>query len=399
MKKFLWMTLMALGLLAPLACSNNSPSSPSATATPVSTATIWAGYSPTKTPTATTTSTATGTPTSTATSTPTPTGTFFTPTPVMTSTPTNTVTTTASNTPTVTATLTATATPTNTFTPTSTFSTPAPSATGTPWTTTAPPNALAVDGNGATVVYVAEGEYPYTSGKVEVFNASGVSQAVWTAYGATAFGQPNGVAVNAAGTTVYVVDGVNNAVYALNASGGALVSWSSWTSGVGGPTSFNQPEGIAVDAGGNVYVADTGNDEIEVFNPSGTAVTEWGGTGAGGGTFDNPSALALDGSGNLYVADASNRLIQVFTSGTLAYSTQFPTVAGSDIYGITVNGSSLYAADSGNSKVEVYNLTGDLLTAGLGLSAAHASPDGVATLGNHLLVSDFYNNALYLLTP
>ncbi len=380
MRKSLFVILGAVILSALHLNCGSSPTSPAATATPVYTATIWADYTPTNTLTPTATATSTPTNLGGLTSTPSP---SFTPMPSFTYTPTN-VTATFTSTPTI-------LTPTFTFTPTNTFATPAPSPSGTPWAALFPPNGLSANNAGSTV-YVAEGDAPNTAGAVELFNASGVSQGLWTTFnGGISFGQPNGVAVDNSGN-VYVVDGLLNEVIVLDSTGAYQTSWSG----------FAAPEGIAVypttSSPASIFVTDTDNAQVEAFSPTGTSLTQWGSwTGGTVTQFSQPSAVAIDSTGNIYVADAGNGMVDVFSSaGT--YSTQWQTAAGADIWGITVNANNgnVYLADSQNGQVEVYSNTGNLLTVLYGPnSSANSSPDGViVTSNNDVLVTDFMNKTI-----
>jgi sugar lactone lactonase YvrE len=373
MKKISLILIVLAGLIVPLACTSSNPTGPLATYnltatftnTFTPTPTNWAGYTSTTTPGVTSTFTLTVT-----------------------------------NTATMTNTLIHTATPTNTPTSTNTLL-PTPVLTNVPWTTSAPPNGLTYDGS--VTVYAAEGTEGVTGGIIQMFNGtSGLSLGTMTTYDGTHFfSQPNGVAYYSG--ILYVVDQMANAVYGVNlAVPASSITLTTWTStGGGAPSSFLNPEGIAVDGSGNVYVADTGNDYVEVFNSSlsTTPIAEFGGFGSGNGKFNNPSALTVDGSGNIYVADASNERIQIFTS-SFGYSSQFPTASGSDVFGITLNGGNVFVADSGTNQVFEYNSTGLLLTQGLGISPTNnPSPDSLVFIGANLLVGDYSNNQLYLVTP
>src|SRR5574340_849041 len=67
------------------------------------------------------------------------------------------------------------------------------------------------------------------------------------------------------------------------------------------------PQGIAVDAAGTrVYVADTGNHRIQKFTSSGDFILTWGSQGAGDGQFSYPGGVAVDPAGNVYVVDTAN---------------------------------------------------------------------------------------------
>ena len=387
----------------PWACSKSTPTTPIGTDTPTpsATPTNWAAYTPTNTPTVTSTGTPTFTATSTATVTftltftSTSTGTIPTSTFTFTFTSTNTLTDTATSTNTNTPTNTAT--PTFTFTPINTFSTPPPTPTGITWNVPYPPNGLTANSVGTTV-YVAEGAGSGLPGVIQLFSSAGASLGMWTTIGGgVPFGQPNGVAINAAGTTIYVVDTEKNAVFSFDPNGNAGVSWAG-----DGTTNFAQPEGIAVDPAGNVYVADTGNDRVLEFNSDGSStINTWS---AGLTPFILPSAVAIGvnaGVTSLYVAeggtDTGSQFIQVATTPT-SWS-NFATLYGSDIYGITVDTSgNIYLADSGKSQVEIYDSSGSLLTAGP-IPSNLLSPDGVILLGGVILVSDYAQNGLFSFTP
>jgi DNA-binding beta-propeller fold protein YncE len=251
---------------------------------------------------------------------------------------------------------------------------------------------VAVNSAGTTL-YVAEGNGPgYTNAVVVFAGTSAVT--TLTAYNSTAFGNPYGVAVNSGGTTFYVVDAVNNAVYAFNAATYAPVtSWSAY-----GATSLKAPEGVAVDGSGNVYVADTGNNLVEEFNGNGVTLANWNGADNGYSSFDEPSAVVVAGT-TVYVADAANEVIRSYSPLGTSAGAPITTVAGSDVFGIAVDGSgNVYAADAavGNSLVEEYSNAGALLTEWNGSSSpsAFVSPDGVAlTAGGDAWVTDFQNGS------
>src|SRR5581483_8029754 len=84
----------------------------------------------------------------------------------------------------------------------------------------------------------------------------------------TFFG-PTGVAVNSAGTFVYVTDANNQLIRKIDIVGNAVTTIGGTTGVVGanegtpGTSQFSNPQAIAVDAGNaNVYVADYGNNKI-----------------------------------------------------------------------------------------------------------------------------------------
>jgi hypothetical protein len=140
------------------------------------------------------------------------------------------------------------------------------------------------------------------------------------------FNGPYGIAVN--GTDVYVADRYNSTIRKLIPVG---MNWvvttiagnntPGSTDGGGSAARFNNPTGIAVDAGGNLYVADEGNNTIRrltlvgtnwvVFTAAGLAGSSGSADGSGSAVrFNNPYAIAVDASTNVYVADSINNTIR-----------------------------------------------------------------------------------------
>lgn len=106
--------------------------------------------------------------------------------------------------------------------------------------------------------------------------------------------------------------------------------------GRGTAARFNNPVGIAVDAGGNIFVADQLNFTIRKIDRSGQVVTLAGTPGTpgrndGSGTgasFAFPTGLTLDASGNLLVADQL-AIRKVTPAGVI--STTIPPPPGSNL--------------------------------------------------------------------
>ena len=108
--------------------------------------------------------------------------------------------------------------------------------------------------------------------------------------------------------------------------------------GTNGAARFNRPQGLAVDAGGTVYVADTGNSTIRQITPVDTNQVVMtiagfpGQTGTADGTnsaarFNQPCGLAVDAGSNVFVADTMNHTIRKLTPfGTNGW--QVTTLAG-----------------------------------------------------------------------
>jgi DNA-binding beta-propeller fold protein YncE len=191
------------------------------------------------------------------------------------------------------------------------------------------PQGLAVDGAGN--VYVAD----TGNGTIRKITSAGVvttlaglagnSGSTDATGGSARFYEPEGVAVNNAGTLIYVADTWNHTIRQVTSAGavttlaGSAGNYGS-ANGTGASASFDQPQGLAVDGAGNVYVGDTGNQMIRQITPAGVVTTLAGSTnyGSANGTgasasFWNPQGVALDNATNLYVADSFNNAIRKIT--------------------------------------------------------------------------------------
>jgi uncharacterized repeat protein (TIGR01451 family) len=150
---------------------------------------------------------------------------------------------------------------------------------------------------------------------------------------AARFANPYSVAVDSAGSTVYVADTFNQVVRKINVSTGAVTTLAGYqpdgivedVDGTGSNARLNFPGGIAVDKNGNIYVTEQVGNTIRKIT-SGGVVTTLAGTfafngnyGSADGTgraasFNGPWGIAVDAKGTLYVADYGNYTIRKITS-------------------------------------------------------------------------------------
>ncbi len=128
-----------------------------------------------------------------------------------------------------------------------------------------------------------------TTNTVSTFSDIGASTG-----GATAI---IGLAYNPVSNHVIVTDRLNNRIYELNSTTGAIVAQH---------TSSNLvlPAGVAVDNSGNVYVANAGGNSITRFSSDFSSETNISIPDFGVGPQNAPSGVAITASGNVLVSTA-----------------------------------------------------------------------------------------------
>ncbi len=116
-----------------------------------------------------------------------------------------------------------------------------------------------------------------------------------------AYGTPYGLAVNSAGTTVYVAAS-DNCIHIYTSAGVPASPASIY--------GFNAPYAVALDSANDLFVSDTGNKQVEEFT-----VGNYFNAPAlifGQGTLSTPEGVATDPSGNVYVVDSTNNQFYQF---------------------------------------------------------------------------------------
>ena len=147
------------------------------------------------------------------------------------------------------------------------------------------------------------------------------------------------------------------------------------------------PEAVAIGPQGDVYVADQLSYAVQKFSPEGALEGQWGSYGGGRGQFGPIGGLAVDAAGYVYVVDSSHNRIEKFDAnggyimswgrsgsepGQFSFgSSQDPTKPPGG--GIAVAGSYVYVADSGNNRIQRFNLAGPR-TDGVGHEGQRAGP-------------------------
>jgi len=306
--------------------------------------------------------------------------------------------------PTLTPSLTPTGTPTATFTSTWTAlptDTPLTCSMVRSWAASEPFGIAYGASEGVTQIYVADD----SANQIDVFSPSGGPLAP---IGAGTLTLPAGVAADGQGN-LYVVDEVQpykitgQAQYQVDvftSAGASVTQWGSSLSFSGNTGLLEAPGGIAVNnAGTTVYVADLNTEQVEAFSGQGNPLFQFGGPS----NFIYPTGVALDALGDVYVADWGSGLVEVFTSQG-APVTQWDATAGTPL--LTANSIAVYQncmvyVSDGFGEVGAFDLDGNfkgaIQQAG---GTAFEDAQGIAMAADRsLYVADYGTDAVYELAP
>ncbi len=224
------------------------------------------------------------------------------------------------------------------------------------------PMGVAIDGKDN--LYITDSQHAL----VFVFNSAGkFRRTIGGENGKALFQRPTGIAVDAAGKRLYVVDTLRHRIVTLDLDGNVLSSFG--TRGAA-PGQFNFPTGIAV-RGPELLVVDAMNFRVQAFTREGAFLRSFGSPGQQAGTLFRPRGMAFDTEGNIYLADGLLEAVQVFDrEGRLLYFFgrggarlgEFQLPAGLFID----SRNRIYVADSLNQRVQVFQFKGPAQSAGGG---------------------------------
>ncbi|HSS41384.1 MAG TPA: NHL repeat-containing protein [Solirubrobacterales bacterium] len=272
--------------------------------------------------------------------------------------------------------------------------------------------------------------------RVEEFDRTGVYLGQFgsggSGSGQFSLGAWMGLTVDVSGS-IWITDPGHNKVQHWMIPGFPVYSSSIGSFGTG-PGKFISLADVATDSQGNLWGLDKENGYVQKFNEKGEWQLTAGSTGSSGGKLNYPSSIALDGSNNVWVADTSNNRVVEFnekgeflkTFGTNVNKTKVEaagteaeknlcTAASGNVCqaatagslagqlkapkGIAVtSGGNIWVADTGNSRIEKFGPTGNMLNnlSGQGSEPGKLKePTGIAVAPDgSIWVADTGNNRI-----
>ena len=163
-----------------------------------------------------------------------------------------------------------------------------------------------------------------------------------------------------------------NEEYGFSGDGGAATN-----------ATFEDPDGVAVDAAGDLFIVDNDDARIREVDAFGIITTVAGsgaeaysdsdGVAATGASLDDPNGVALDSAGDFYIADSENSLVRKVVPFGAAPTLALTNVAANNAGSYQVIVTSLYGSVT-SSVATVSVLSGSLI------SSIHRNANGSVTL-------------------
>ncbi len=218
---------------------------------------------------------------------------------------------------------------------------------------------------------------------------------------------PNGIAVNSSSGRVYVADLYNHRVQVFSAAGGYITKWGNMVNS-GGAYDYIYAVDVALDSSGYVYVLDRWHNRVMKYTPDGTPLQQFGGWwGSGDGEMAHPSSLAIGPDGSVYVYEADNHRVSKFAAngGFLLKWGSEGTGNGQFGWsesGITVdNSGNVYVCDEENSRVQKFTANGVFLAAygsyGAGIKQLEGPGDIVVDSSGRMYITSRWDSRVVVL--
>ena len=158
--------------------------------------------------------------------------------------------------------------------------------------------------------------------------------------------------------------------------------------------------GIATSQNDTIFVSDQVNNECHVFSKEKKHIRVFGPQGSEEGHLNSPHGITVDSGGLVYSANCNNNRFEVLREdGT--FIRQIGAGQLKNPWNVAINNQQVYIADSGNSRISVYTMQGQLVRhigehgSGPGLFnrpiAVAFSPDG------DMYISDYNNHRIQVL--
>jgi len=167
-----------------------------------------------------------------------------------------------------------------------------------------------------------------------------------------------------------IATGASGDTYITDPRVGSLFIYDEFMVLTGELKGLNKPLGVAIDLQGNILVGNNGRDNVEVYS----AITGELLAVVGQGVLKMPTAITVDATGDIYVTDSQSHVVHVFDStynpvrvigrpgvgrDTLTFPTDTEIMVSTG--GGTANQKEIFVADQGNSRVQVFDETGNWL--------------------------------------
>ena len=167
------------------------------------------------------------------------------------------------------------------------------------------------------------------------------------------------------------------------------------------PGKLAKPRGITVDDAGNIYIADTNNGRVQKFDANGKFLLVFGEKGKNAGQLSEPNGVAVDRTGRIYVTDANrHRLLRYSPDGT--YEKEWSGPPG-DFYGprdiVFGPNKLLYIIDQGGTRIARLDPATDEFTAWGSAGSGEGQfkePTGIAVVNGKIYVADSGNNRIQI---